>query len=160
RATDRARDGVESAIKEIEKEGQSAATSEAPKPAKESPSGAQDKETAKESAEVAKDRLRMMLDQAEKNLNLTQRDDLYQEAAFFAFNALGNTTQALEIADRMADDGFRQEIRSWLAFEGASRALGEQRFDDARRFALEVQAADQRAFWFTEIANVVLKEKG
>ena len=158
RATEGARQGIDRSIQEIEKESQSAAAPETPGQGKEPPARAKD--AAKETAERAKDHLKTLLDHAEKTLNLTERDGLYQEAAFFAFEQLGDIAQALEIADRIADYNFRQEVRSWLSFDGASRALGEQRFDEAWRLALEVQAPDQRAFLMTEVASAVLKEKG
>ncbi len=104
------------------------------------------------------DRLKSKLDQAEKAASLSERDRLYQEAAFTA-NQSGETARALDIADKITSIDYRRKVRSWINFGAAEKALREKRFDDARRYAREVNETDERAYLLFEIAREMLKDK-
>jgi tetratricopeptide (TPR) repeat protein len=84
--------------------------------------------------------------------------DLYQSAAFEAQRA-GDLARALGITEKISNLEFRRQVRAWIHFNAAQTAIGEKRFDEARRYALEVDATDQRAYLFFEIARAALKEK-
>jgi len=104
------------------------------------------------------DRIKELLDRAQQTADFARRDDLYQQAAFET-NRGGDLSRALNIADKISDSDFRSKVRSWLNFDAATRATNERRFDDARRLALEVEATDERAYLFFQIASAALKEK-
>jgi hypothetical protein len=86
------------------------------------------------------------------------RDYLYRMAAFEA-ERQGDLARALEIADKISAAAERQQVRGRLIFDAATRALDAQRFDEARRLALEVSTADQRAQLFCGLARAALKQK-
>ncbi len=99
-----------------------------------------------------------LLDRAQQTSNLSRRDDLYREAAFAA-NRQGDLARAIEIAGRISNFDYRRQVQAWLYFEAATRAITENRLDEARRLALEITATDQRAYLFFQIARAALKEK-
>jgi tetratricopeptide (TPR) repeat protein len=104
------------------------------------------------------DRTKDLTDRAEKTTNLAERDDLYMQAALQALRQ-GELDKAFTLADKISDLGYRRNVRSWINFDAAGKALSEKRLDDARRLALEVDATDQRAYLFFQIAGVALKEQ-
>jgi|GEM_PF-1840118 len=104
------------------------------------------------------DRIKELLDRAQQTVDLAQRDDLYQQAAFEA-DRNGDPKRAIGITDQISDTEYRRKVRSWISFNAATRAMNEKRFDDARRFALDVDATDERAYLFFQIAGAALKEK-
>jgi hypothetical protein len=104
------------------------------------------------------DRTKELTDRAEKSTNPAERDDLYMHAAMQA-ERQGDFERALSLADKISDLAYRRTVRAWINFDAANKAIGEKRFDEARRLALEVDATDQRAYLFFQIAGAALKEK-
>jgi hypothetical protein len=107
---------------------------------------------------VPADRTKDLTDRAEKAANPVERDDLYMQAAMQALRQ-GELERALNLADKISDLGYRRTVRAWINFDAATKAVSEKRLDDARRFALEVDATDQRAYLFFQIAGAALKEQ-
>ncbi len=105
-----------------------------------------------------RERIEKLLDRADRTSNSAQRDDLYRQAASEA-DRLGYESWALDIADKIGDLEYRQQVRSALYFNAAIRAVRHKRFDNARRLALQVDAIDERAYLFLEIARAVIKDK-
>ena len=105
-----------------------------------------------------KERIERLIDRADRVSNSAQRDDLFRQAASEA-DRLGYESWALDIADKIEDLDFRQQVRSSLNFGAAIRAVKYKRFDNARRLALQVDAIDGRAYIFLEIARAVIKDK-
>lgn len=96
------------------------------------------------------------LERAEKTTNLAERDDLLMQAAMQEARQ-GELDRALGIVDRISDLSYKRIVRAWLNFDAANKAIGEKRYDDARKYALEVDATDQRAYLFFQIASAVSK---
>lgn len=109
--------------------------------------------------EQPEEKIKKLFDRASKTLDLEQRDGLYVDAAFEASDGLLDTAQALTIANNVSNALYRQELRDWLAFDGARRALKEMQIDNARKFASEVEAIDQRIFLLVKTADALLKER-
>jgi hypothetical protein len=102
------------------------------------------------------ERIRSQLAEAQQTTDLKRRNRLYQSAAQEAVQA-GDFAQALDIADLISDLTDRLKLRSWISFTAAEKLLRENRADEARRYALNVDEADQRAWLFMEIARTALK---
>lgn len=103
------------------------------------------------------DRAKDLQDRAEKTTNLAERDDLYMQAALYA--SRDDVERALSLVDKISDLSFRRTVRAWVCFDAAGKATSEKRFDDARRYAQDVEATDQRAYLFFQIAAAALKEQ-
>jgi hypothetical protein len=104
------------------------------------------------------DRLKNLLDRADKSADFTEKDNLYRQAAFEAAQQ-GDYSQALSLAGKISDFDFKKAVLSWLNFDAATKATGEKRYDDAKRFAMEVPATDQRAYLFYQMASDAIKER-
>jgi hypothetical protein len=98
-----------------------------------------------------------LLERAQKTNNFAQRDGLYSQAATAAERA-GDVSRALEIVGRISDLTFRGKLRSWINFNASEKAIRDKRYDEARRYALEVDETDYRAYLFFQIAEKVLKD--
>jgi tetratricopeptide (TPR) repeat protein len=99
-----------------------------------------------------------LLDRAQKTNNFAQRDNLYRQAALSAAIA-GDFSQALEITGRISDMGFRDKVRAWINFDAALKAITDKRYDEARKYALDIEETDQRAYLFFEMAGKALGDK-
>lgn len=97
------------------------------------------------------------LERADKTTNLAERDDLLMQAAMQEARQ-GELERALGIVDRISDLPYKRTVRAWLNFDAANKAIGEKRFDEARKYALEVDATDQRAYLFFQIASATMKD--
>lgn len=116
------------------------------------------RDTKPEATASIDERIKLLLDRAQNTNNVAQRDELYQEAALLA-DQKPDTPRALEIADKISNREHRKKLRSWLNFEAATRAINERKLDEARRYATEVEATDQSAYLFFQIARVALGDK-
>ena len=103
------------------------------------------------------DRVKELQDRAEKTTNPNERDDLYAQAAMQANR--DDVDRALSLVDKITDLTYRRTVRSWVCFDAANRATNEKRFEDARRYAQDVEATDQRAYLLFQIASAALKEQ-
>jgi len=104
------------------------------------------------------DRIKRLLDRAQNTNNFAQRDERYQKAALLA-DQKPDTPRALEIADKISNREHRKKLRSWLNFEAATRAINARKLDEARQYATEVEATDQSAYLFFQIARIALADK-
>ncbi len=102
--------------------------------------------------------LQNALTRAEQATDPSQRDTLYARAAQVA-NDAGETERALEIAGKINDLPLRIKLKSWINYGAADRASRDKKWDDARRYALEVEATEERAYLLFQIATALLKEK-
>jgi len=98
-----------------------------------------------------------LLERAQKTNNFAQRDGLYSQAATAAEKA-GDISRALDIVGRISDLTFRGKMRSWINFNASEKAIRDKRYDEARRYALEVDETDYRAYLFFQIAEKVFKD--
>lgn len=133
-AADKSRDGIDRTLQDVTREGR------------------------RGPAPDTTDRVKELLDRAQQTSDFAQRDDLYQNAAMEAQRG-GDGSRALEIAGRISDAEYKQKVRAWINFNAANNALGEGRLDEARRLASELDATDERAYLFFQIAAAALKEK-
>ena len=104
------------------------------------------------------DRIKDLLEKAEKTSDPARRDLLHQEAALEA-GRIGDLGRALEIAEKISDKDFRQQVKDWIYFNAATRALNEQELEKARNYAIEIKAPDQCAYLFCVMARAALKAK-
>jgi len=104
------------------------------------------------------ERIKLLLEKAEKTSNFAERDQLYQQAALEA-DRMGNLVRALQIADKIEDRDFRGQVRDWVYFNAATRALSKNELVEAHTYALEVKAPDQCASLLCGMARAALKEK-
>lgn len=102
------------------------------------------------------ERIKSQLEEAQQTGDLKRRNRLYQSAAQTAVQA-GDFAQALDIADRISDLTDRLKLRSWISFSAADKLLRENKADEARRYARNVDEADQRAWLYMGIARTALK---
>ena len=102
------------------------------------------------------DSLKAALEQAEKAKDPNERDALFAEAAFEALEQ-DDFAQALSIAGRITDVELRRRAKSWINYQAADDAREKKQWDDARRYALEVNETDQRAYLLMVIAQALLK---
>jgi hypothetical protein len=116
------------------------------------------REKQMESAREPDDKIQRILDEAQKTADLNKRNELYQDAAFEA-DGSGDTDKAMNIADRISDLELRRETKSWVSFNAAVKAINEYRLDDARYYANEVIATDERAYLFSEMAKSAIGRK-
>jgi hypothetical protein len=100
------------------------------------------------------DRLQSLLGEAE-----TATDPKVRASKLFqaAMQASEDTEKALEIADKIPDLTDRRKVRSWISFSAADKLAGENKLEEARRYALNVDEADQRAWLFQKIARKQLE---
>ncbi len=110
------------------------------------------KERQAETTRDLSDKAQQLLNEAQKTTDPNRRDELYQDAAFEA-DLNSDTDKALNIADRISNVDLRRETKSWINFNAASRAINDNRLDEARYYANEVIAADERAYLFSEMAR-------
>lgn len=106
-------------------------------------------------AESELERVKTLLDQAQQTTNFAQRDQQYGQAALSAARA-GDIARALEISTRVSDMTYRGKLKSWINFDAAQAASGEKRYEDARKYALDVDEIDQRTYLLFEIARRAL----
>ncbi len=104
------------------------------------------------------ERIKELLNRAQNTNNFAQRDELYQRAALLA-DQKPDTAYALELADKISNREHRKKLRSWLNFEAAIRAINARKLDEAYQYAIEVEAIDQSAYLFLQIARVALADK-
>lgn len=97
------------------------------------------------------------LDRAEQATDSKRRDGLYAQAALAA-NDAEETERALEIAGRVMDLTQRRNLKSWINYAAADRAQRAKKWDEARRYALDVEALEERALLLFQIAAALLKE--
>ncbi|MGQ0761205.1 MAG: hypothetical protein ACT4OT_04190 [Acidobacteriota bacterium] len=92
-----------------------------------------------------------------KNPNVDARD---QGLTFAVNNSSKNESvdNVLRVIDKISDSNIRQPLLNWFFFERSQRALQEQKFDEARKFAARVEELDQRAFLYSRIAEEALKQ--
>jgi len=114
-------------------------------------------EPRQQSSSGQKGMVEELLERAQKTNNFAQRDDLYSQAATTAESA-GDISRALDIVGRISDLTFRGKTRSWINFNASEKAIREKRYDEARRYALEVDETDYRAYLFFQIAEKVFKD--
>jgi tetratricopeptide (TPR) repeat protein len=98
-----------------------------------------------------------LLERAQKTNNFAQRDSIYSQAATAAEGA-GDISRALDIVGRISDLTYRGKMSSWINFNASEKAITEKRYDEARRYALEVNETDYRAYLFFQIAEKVFKD--
>ena len=104
------------------------------------------------------DRIKSLLDQAQQTSDFNRRDSLYYSAASIAVSS-GEVARALGIVDRISNLDFRRQVRDFILFDAAQRAAQEKQLDEARKYALDVSATDQRAYLLASIARVALAQK-
>jgi hypothetical protein len=107
--------------------------------------------------QASEDRIKEALDSAEKMTDFVRKDEAYAQVAVQL--GLVDMTRALSIADKISDMEFRQNVRDWLNFNASSDALGARKFEEARRYAMEVSVTDQRAYLLFQIAATLIKDK-
>lgn len=92
-----------------------------------------------------------------KNPNVDARD---QGLTFAIINSSKNESvdNVLRVIDKISDSNIRQPLLNWFFFERSQRALKEQKFDDARKYAARVEELDQRVFLYSRIAEEALKQ--
>jgi hypothetical protein len=99
-----------------------------------------------------KDPVEHLLENAQKTKDFALRDGYYVQAAQAAESA-GDPSQALDIVGKISDLNLRMITKSWINYNAAEKALNEKRVEDARRYALDVDALDHRAYLFFKIAE-------
>jgi hypothetical protein len=99
-----------------------------------------------------------ILERAEKASRPEDRDQLFQIAALEA-DHIPDLTWALQIAARISEKDFRQQVEDWLYFNAATRALSQNDIAEARRYALAIKSAEESVDIFCRMVSLALKEK-
>jgi hypothetical protein len=92
-----------------------------------------------------------------KNPNVNRRD---QELTFGILTGSADEPldHVLSALDKISDTSLRQPLLNALYFDRTQRAIKDKNFDDARKFASQVEELDQRAFLLMQVAEEVLKQ--
>ncbi len=102
--------------------------------------------------------LNKALARAEKATDINQRDKLYVQAALSA-NQADDSDKALEIAGKIVDLSLRRRLVSWVSFSAAERAQTAGKWEEARRYAIQVEAIDERAYLLMQLSIALQKAK-
>jgi hypothetical protein len=105
------------------------------------------------------DRFDERLEQAERQTDPDMRDSRITSAII----AVGETAPLEKVenaARKIGDAETRRQVLNWLYFVRAQTAAKAGALDDARRLAEHVEALDERALLFLEIADSGLKSAG
>ncbi len=98
------------------------------------------------------DMIQALVNRAQRSRKPAERDFFFQEAAQLA-DREGQQNQALELAERITDLGYRRAVREWLTFNAAQVALAKRQFDEALRLAEAIKAIDLRTWVRCQIAD-------
>ncbi len=92
-----------------------------------------------------------------KNPNVDRRD---QQLTSAIINASKEETldAVLSAMDKIADTTLRQPLLNWIYFDRTQRAIKDQKLDEARRLAAQVDELDQRAWLYSRIAEESIKQ--
>jgi len=92
------------------------------------------------------------IEASEKETNTNKRDQLIVSSILRVAE-----TESLDlVVDALAkitDSNTRQQVGNWLYFTRTQSAIKQNRLDEARRLALNVEELDQRAYLYAEIAK-------
>jgi hypothetical protein len=108
---------------------------------------------------VGGDRFDELLKQAERQTDPDMRDSRITSAII----AVGETALLEKVEDaarKISDAETRRQVLNWLYFVRAQGAVRSGALDDARKLAEHVEALDERAMLFLEIADGGLKRAG
>lgn len=99
-----------------------------------------------------------LADRAQNARDPGERDELYAQAAINAARQ-GKGTEAFDYTGKINDLTLRQKIKSWISYEAANKAIQQKKLDEARRYAMDVEETDQRAYLFVEIARAAFGDQ-
>ena len=92
------------------------------------------------------------LEAIDKNPNADKRDELLVGLVLNSGPA-EPLDAVLDAASKIADNTSRAQVLDWFYFTRAQSALQAKDFDNASRFAAQVQELDQRAYLYSDIAQ-------
>lgn len=105
------------------------------------------------------DRFDELLEQAERQTNPDVRDSRITSAVIAA-GEVAPLEKVEDAARKIGDAETRSQLLNWLYFVRAQGAVRAGELDDARKLAERVDALDERAILFLEIAESGLKRAG
>lgn len=100
-----------------------------------------------------------LIAQAERERDPDGRDNSLTSAVI-ALGEAAPLEQVEEAARKIGDAETRRQVQNWLYFARAQSALRAGALDDARKLAEHVEALDERALLFLQIADAGLKSAG
>ena len=118
-----------------------------------------DERAASSSTSSGGDRFEEMIEQAGRLTDPDKRDSRITTAII----AVGETAPLEKVenaAQKIGDTDTRRQVQNWLYFVRAQGAVRAGALDDARKLAEHVDALDERAILFLEIADSGLKRAG
>lgn len=105
---------------------------------------------------TSQDLLNKRIEQFDKEPNADKRDFLIAQIVLFAWE-----TQYAEKVDRLLDkvndSKVQGQLRNWLYFKRAQKAIYDGLFDEATRLAAKVEELDHRAYLLFENASAIIK---
>jgi hypothetical protein len=118
-----------------------------------------DRETPDQVLSKSNERFDDLLEQAERQADPDRRDSSTAFAILFA-SAAAPAERVEAAAQKIGDAETRRQVLNWLYFARAQIATKTGALDDARKLAERVEALDERALLFLEIADEGLKRAG
>ncbi|HYL97881.1 MAG TPA: hypothetical protein VEZ90_02920, partial [Blastocatellia bacterium] len=95
------------------------------------------------------------LEKADRSNDPALRDQYFSFAVLNSFGSIP-VSELEAIAGKISDPNTRDQVLNWLYFKAALKAVREDEFDDASRYAGKLRALDQRAYVSFEIAAAAL----
>jgi hypothetical protein len=95
------------------------------------------------------------IESAEKVSDVNRRDELIAMTVLSNASATQALTSVMQAIDKISDSNLRVRLVEWVYFRRAAAAIKEKQFEDAEKFAAEIEGVEQRAYLHTEIANAM-----
>jgi hypothetical protein len=102
------------------------------------------------------DLLKKRIEQFEKEPNADKRDFLIAQIVLFAWGK-EYAEKVDGLLDKVSDAKVQGQLRNWLYFKRAQKAIYDGLFDEATRLAAKVEELDHRAYLLFENASAIIK---
>jgi hypothetical protein len=104
----------------------------------------------------SEDLLKKRIEQFEKEPNADKRDFLVAQIVLFAWEK-EYAERVDSLLDKVNDSKLQGQLRNWLYFKRAQKAIYDGLFDEATRLAAKVEELDHRAYLLFENASAIIK---
>ena len=94
---------------------------------------------------------------AEKLSDVSERDGALAQAVINSSNEQ-TVERVLEVIDKISETSVRETLTNWFLFYRSQRLIGEKKLIEAKKLASKLDALDQRAYVYSQIAEVSLKQ--
>jgi len=96
------------------------------------------------------------IEAAEKLPDVSERDSVIAQAVLNSSNEQ-TVERVLDVIDKISEARVREALTNWFLFFRSQRLIGEKNLTEAKKLASKIDALDQRAYLYSQIAEVSLK---